>query len=138
MAVETRDPIISKKQLWTGRIISGLICLMLLADAAGKLMQAAAVVRGTTQAGYPANEVVPIGVILLVCVILYAVPQTSVLGAILLTGYLGGAVATNFRLNEPLPSYTLVPVYVGVLVWGALYLRDGRLRSLVSLRKDIS
>ena len=114
-----------------------LICLLLLADAAGKLMKAAAVVQGTTQIGFPVSEIVPIGAILLICVIVYAIPQTAVLGAILLTGYLGGAVATNFRLSKPLPTYTLVPVYVGILVWGALYLRDPRLRALLPLRKSV-
>ena len=138
MAVETRDGSVSNKQLWTGRILSGLVCVALALDAAGKIMRAAAVMKGTMEAGFPASEVVPIGIILLVCVICYAIPQTSVLGAILLTGYLGGAVATNFRLMMPLPSYTLVPVYLGVLLWGALYLRDGRLRALVPLRKAVS
>jgi len=138
MAVEIRDLIVSKKQMWTGRIISGVVCLLLLMDSAGKLMKAAAVVQGTTQAGFPVSEIVPIGVILLVCVVLYAVPQTAVLGAILLTGYLGGAVVTNYRLSMPLLAYTLAPVYVGILVWFGLYLRDGRLRPLVPLRKIIS
>jgi DoxX-like family len=138
MAGETRGVVVSKKQLWTGRIIGWVVCLLLLLDSAGKLMQAAPVMKGTMQAGYPANEVVPIGVILLVCVILYAIPQTSVLGAILLTGYLGGAVATNFRMSMPLLAYTLTPVYVGILVWGALYLQDVRLRSLAPLCKNAS
>lgn len=136
MAAETRDGVVSKKQLWTGRIIGWLVCLLLLADAAGKLMQAAPVMKGTMEAGYPASAVVPIGVILLVCLVVYLIPRTSVLGAILLTGYLGGAVATNFRLSMPLPSYTLVPVYVGILVWGALYLQDSRLRALIPIRSN--
>jgi DoxX-like protein len=138
MQVETSDVVVSKKQLWTGRIISGIVCLLLLADAAGKIMQAKAVMEGTMQAGFQASAVVPIGIILLVCIIVYAIPQTAVLGAILLTGYLGGAVVTNFRLGMPLPTYTLVPVYVGILVWGALYLRDRRLRVLIPIRKDVA
>jgi DoxX-like protein len=138
MAAETRDGVVSKKQLWTGRIISGIVCLFLLADSAGKLMQAAPVMQGMMQSGFKARAIVPIGIILLVSVILYAIPQTSVLGAILLTGYLGGAVVTNFRLSLPLLSYTLVPVYAGILVWGALYLRDSRLRALVPLRRNVS
>ena len=138
MAVETREAVVSKKQLWTGRIISAVICLLLLMDAGEKLLRAAAVVQGMTQAGFPAGEIVPIGVILLVCIVLYAVPQTAMFGAILLTGYLGGAVVTNFRLSMPLLAYTLAPVYVGILVWGALYLRDARLRALVPLHKNIS
>ena len=136
MAVETSDGVVSKKLLWTGRIVSWIVSLLLLADAAGKLMQAAPVMKGTMEAGFQASAVVPIGVILLVCVVVYLIPQTSVLGAILLTGYLGGAVATNFRLSMPLPSYTLVPVYLGILVWGALFLRDRRLRVLIPIRKD--
>ena len=137
MPIGTGDRVVSKKQLWTGWILSGVVCLLLSADAAGKLMRAAAVVKGTTQVGYPDGAIVPIGAILLGCVIVYAIPQTAVLGAILLTGYLGGAVATNFRLSLPLPSYTLVPVYLGILVWGALFLRDVRLRSLIPLRRKI-
>jgi hypothetical protein len=80
--------------------------------------------------------VLPIGIVLLVCVILYAIPRTSILGAILLTGYLGGAVATNVRISSPLLSYGLLPAYVGVLAWGGLFLRDERLRQLIPLRSS--
>lgn len=128
----------SKKLLWTGRALSALVCVALLMDAAMKIFQTAPAMQGTVQAGYPAATVLPIGVILLVCVICYALPQTCFLGAILLTGYLGGAVATNVRLSTPLFSYILAPVYVGVLAWAGLFLRDERLRALVPLRKNIS
>jgi DoxX-like family len=95
----------------------------------------AQVMEGTAKVGYPAGAVRPIGIILLVCLICYVIPRTSVLGAILLTGYLGGAVATNVRISAPLFSYILTPVYVGLLVWGGLFLRDERLRELIPLRQ---
>jgi hypothetical protein len=94
-----------------------------------------AALEGTVKAGYPEIVVAPIGIILLLSTLLYMVPRTSVLGAILLTGYLGGAVATNVRLLTPLLSYILVPVYTGILVWAGLFLRDGRLRALIPFRK---
>jgi hypothetical protein len=136
MAIEARSRVESKKMLWTGRIVSALITVLLLMDAVMKVLQVPAVVDGTVKAGYPAATVRPIGIILLLCLICYVIPRTSVLGAILLTGYLGGAVATNVRLSTPLFSYTLVPVFVGVLVWGGLFFREERLRALIPLRKD--
>ncbi len=115
----------SSGAMWTGRIISGLIVLFLLFDAVGKILKTAAVVQGTVQAGYPAMEIVPIGITLLACVVLYVIPRTSVLGAILLTGYLGGATATMVRLQNP---WFLFPVACGVLVWLGLFLRHQHLR----------
>ena len=135
MAIEVENRVSSKKMLWTGRVISGLITVLLLMDAVMKIAQVAPVMEGTVKVGYPASAVLPIGIILLLCLICYAVPRTSVLGAILLTGYLGGAVATNVRISAPLFSYILVPVYVGVLVWAGLFLRDARLRELIPLRQ---
>jgi hypothetical protein len=136
MAIEVRNRVESKKMLWTGRTISGLITVLLLMDAVMKIAQVAPVMEGTVKVGYPASAVLPIGIILLPCLICYVIPRTAVLGAILLTGYLGGAVATNFRISTPLFSYILVPVYVGVLVWGGLFLQDERLRALIPLRKN--
>ncbi len=136
MAIEVGNRVESKKMLWAGRVISGLITVLLLMDAVMKIAQVAPVMEGTVKVGYPASAVLPIGIILLVCLICYVVPRTAVLGAILLTGYLGGAVATNLRISTPLFSYILVPVYVGVLVWGGLFLRDERLRELIPLRKN--
>jgi len=136
MAIEVRNRVESKKMLWTGRAISGLITVLLLMDAVMKIAQVAPVMEGTVKVGYPASAVLPIGIILLLCLICYVIPRTAVLGAILLTGYLGGAVATNFRISTPLLSYILVPVYVGVLVWGGLFLQDERLRALIPLRKN--
>lgn len=135
MTIEASNGVESKTMLWSGRIVSWVITLLLLLDAVMKILQVPQVMEGTLKVGYPANAVRPIGIILLVCLICYVVPRTSVLGAILLTGYLGGAVATNVRISAPLFSYTLIPVYVGVLVWGGLFLQDTRLRALIPLRK---
>lgn len=129
----TRAAPVSKARLWTGRVISGLTVLFLLFDAMGKVMGAEPSVQGTVQLGYPESTVFGIGLTLLVCTILYVVPRTAVLGAILLTGYLGGATATAVRLESP---WFLFPVIFGVLVWAGLFLRDERLRTLVPLRKE--
>ena len=118
-----------------GAIMSGLAVLFLLFDSLGKLMQVSQVIQASVQLGYPESAVPVIGIILLVCVVAYAVPRTSVLGAILLTGYLGGAVATQLRVGNPLLTHTLFPVYVGALIWGGLLLREERLRALVPLRR---
>jgi hypothetical protein len=125
----------SKKRVWAGRIVSGIATLFLLLDAVMKVVKARVAVEGTVQVGYPESTVVGIGLSLLVSTLLYAIPRTSVLGAILVTGYLGGAVATNVRVSAPLFSYILTPVYVGVLVWGGLYLRDERVRAVVPVRR---
>jgi len=99
-----------------------------------KLFKPAPVLEGMTRLGYPVSLSVTIGIILLVCVVIYAIPQTSILGAILLTGYLGGAVASQLRIGEPLFSNVLFPVYVAALMWGGLYFREERLRALLPLR----
>ena len=125
----------SKARHRAGAIMAGLAILFLLFDSVGKLMRVAPAVEGTVQLGYPEFTVRVIGIILLTCVLLYAVPRTSVLGAILLTGYLGGAVATHFRVGSPLLTHTLFPVYLGALIWGGLLLREDRLRSLIPLRR---
>lgn len=120
----------------TGRILSGLAVAFLLFDASIKLAKIAPAIKGTVELGYSPNVVFPLGVLLLICTLLYAIPHTSVLGAILLTGYLGGAVASQVRVGHPLLGFVLFPVYVGIIVWMGLYLRDVRLRELVSLRSD--
>jgi hypothetical protein len=125
---------VSKGKLWTGRIMSTLPALFLLLDGVMKLMKPEFVVKATVQLGYPESVIVPLGIVVLVCVILYVIPRTAVLGAILLTGYLGGAVATHARVGDPLFSHTLFPVYFAILVWGGLYLREERLRALIPLR----
>jgi DoxX-like family len=124
---------ISKGRLWTGRIITGLIALFLLLDAAMKLAKPAPVIAAFRQTGWPVELSAPIGAILLICTVFYLIPRTSVFGAVLLTGYLGGAVATNMRLQNPLFSYTLVPVYFGVLLWASIMLRTPRLGDLFPL-----
>ncbi len=121
---------------WVGRVLSGLAILFLAFDVVIKLVQHQAAMEGTVQLGFPASTVLPIGIIGLVCWILYVVPRTSVLGAVLWTGYLGGAIATHVRLENPLFSHTLFPIYVAALLWGGLYLREPRLRALLPLRRS--
>ena len=129
---------VSKRALWAGRIISALPILFLLMDATMKFVKPGPVVEATLKVGYSEATIIPLGVVLLCCTALYAIPQTSVLGAILLTGYLGGAVATHVRVGDPLPTHTLFPVYLGILIWLGLYLRDNRLRALIPIRKPQS
>jgi hypothetical protein len=117
--------------LWTGRILSGLATLALFADGFGKLVEAQPVIDGTLALGYPRDSVFTLGVILVTCVLTYVIPRTSVLGAILLTAYLGGAVATHVRVESPLFTHVLTPTYVAAFVWGGLFLRDARLRALL-------
>jgi hypothetical protein len=126
---------VSKARRWTSYVLSALPVLFLLFDAGAKIVKASFVVEGTLKVGYPESAIVGLGWVLLVCTLLYAVPQTSVLGAMLLTGYLGGAVATHVRIGDPLFSHVLFPVYFGVMLWGGLYLREERLRALVPFRE---
>ncbi|HMM80664.1 MAG TPA: DoxX family protein [Pyrinomonadaceae bacterium] len=125
---------VSTKALWAGRIISALPILFLLMDAVGKFVKPEPVVSGTIALGYNESVILPLGIALLVCTILYAVPQTTILGAILLTGYLGGAVATHVRIGNPVFTHMLFPVYLGIMIWLGIYLRDIRVRSLVPFR----
>ncbi|HEV2189301.1 MAG TPA: DoxX family protein [Stellaceae bacterium] len=115
--------------------MSGLVLLFLLFDAFGKLILMPQVIEATQQIGYPADLLRPLGIIILLCTALYAIPRTAVLGAILLTGFLGGAVASHLRLEDPLFTHVLFGVYVGVLAWGGLYLRDERVRAVIPLRR---
>ena len=133
MQTLTRD---SNRTLWAGRSLSALAALFLLFDSAGKLLEVQPVIDGTLQLGYPREIVFSLGAILLSCVAAYLVPRTSVLGALLLTGYLGGAVATHARVDNPLFSHTLFPTYVAALLWGGLMLRDPRLRALLPIRSE--
>jgi hypothetical protein len=125
---------VSKKRLWTSRILSGLVVLFLIFDGVTKLITIKPVVEGMQKLGYPVPLAPVIGAILLVCVVLYVIPRTAPLGAILLTGYLGGAVASQLRVGMPLLGYTLFPIYVAALAWGGLYLRDSRVRALTAPR----
>ncbi len=134
MQPETRAVRVSKKTLWTGRILSALAALFLLFDGVAKLFKPAPVVEATVQLGYPESVLLGLGIVLTACTILYLIPRTSVLGAILLTGYLGGAVATHVRVGGPLFS-VIFPILFGVLIWGGMFLREDRLRALVPLRR---
>ena len=125
----------SKPMLWAGWIMSGAVVLFLLLDGVMKLLLVEPVIEATRQIGYPLDVIRPLGIICLVCAVLYAIPRTAILGAILLTGFLGGAIASKVRLEEALFSQVLFGAYVGVLAWGGLYLRDGRLRVLIPWRR---
>jgi hypothetical protein len=122
----------SKKALWTGRIISGVVALFLLWAGVMDLIKAPSVVQGMVKYGYPESSIVGIGIALLLGVALYILPHTSVLGAIVLTGYLGGAVSTHVRAGDPV-GRILFPLVFGLLIWGGIYLRDVRLRALLPL-----
>ncbi|HET7564072.1 MAG TPA: DoxX family protein [Gemmatimonadaceae bacterium] len=125
----------SKAQQWTGSVLSALAILFMLFDSISKLMMATPSVQGTAQLGFSTSAVFWIGLALLICTVVYAIPRSAVLGAILLTGYLGGAVASQVRVGNPWLLYTLFPVYVAALVWGGLFLREPRLRALLPLRR---
>lgn len=133
MEQSVEAPRMSKGALWAGRILSGLAAAFLAVDAVVKLLQLEPAIKGTAELGYPVGVVFPLGIVLAICVGLYIVPRTRVLGAILLTGYLGGAVATHVRVSGPLASHVLSPVYFGVVLWLGLWLRDSKLRALVPL-----
>jgi hypothetical protein len=135
MSVPVETTQVSRKQVWTGRVLTTLAVLFLLFDAIGKLLRPKAVIEGTVQLGWPASVIVPLGIIQLVCLALYLIPRTSVLGAILWTGYLGGAVATHVRIGHPLFSHILFPTYIAALLWLGLWLRDRRLRTLLPISR---
>ncbi len=124
----------SQKTVWGGRIMGGLPALFLLTDAIGKLVKPAPVIAATVQLGYSENVILGLGLVLLASTIAYLIPRTSVLGAILLTGYLGGAVATHVRVGGPVFAQ-LFPVFFGALLWGGLFLQDARLRALLPFRR---
>jgi hypothetical protein len=128
---------VSKPALWTGRVLSGFVTLFLLLDGGMKLVPLSIVTETMDKIGYGSSESLArsLGAITLVCTILYAIPPTSILGAILLTGYLGGAMASHLRIGSPLFSHTLFGLYLGLMVWGGLWLRDRSLRSLIPFRR---
>ena len=133
--METTNKTASKKMLWTGRILSGVAIVFLLFDSITKILKVDAVVKASAQFGYPVSLLTAIGTILLVCLVVYVIPRTSILGALLLTGYLGGAVEANLRIGTPLFSNALFPIYFAVVVWGGLFLREKRVREIFSLKK---
>lgn len=124
---------VSKGMLWTGRIISGLVVLFMIFDGVTKVMKVPQVVQASAKLGYSGSAIVGIGATLLVCTALYVIPRTTIFGAILLTGYLGGAVDANVHSGTPLFNLTF-PIIFGVLAWLGIYLREQRLRALVPVR----
>lgn len=129
---------ISKSALWIGRVMSGLVIAFLLFDSIIKLIPLDIVTETMNELGYSASPTLArgLGILTLACVVLYAYPRTAVLGAILLTGLLGGAMATHLRVGSPIFSHFLFGSYLGLLAWGGLYLRDARLRALVPFRRN--
>jgi hypothetical protein len=123
-------------RLIAGYVLTALVAAFLTFDTVLKVLRLGPAVQSTTELGYPVQTVIWIGLIELVCLALYLTPRTSVLGALLLTGYLGGAIATHVRAGSPLVGYTLFPIYVALLVWGGLYLRETRLRELLPFRRQ--
>jgi len=119
------------KKLWAGRILSALPAIFLLSSGVNVARQADFVMPGFAHLGYPASLALGIGIVEFACALLYVIPRTAILGAILLTGYLGGATASHVRIGEPF----FAPLVVGVLVWAGLFLRDDRLRALIPLRR---
>ena len=128
---------VSKPARWLGRVLSGLVILFLLFDGAIKLVPWPVVTETMDRIGYGSSESLArtLGVITVACTVLYAIPPTSILGAILLTGYLGGAMASHLRIGSPLFTHTLFGFYLGLMVWGGLWLRDRSLRALLPLRR---
>jgi DoxX-like family len=121
----------ASKMLWAGYTLTGIVVLFMLMDGGMKLIEAPVSVQATAELGYPTGVVRGLGIILLLCTALYAFPRTTVLGAILLTAWLGGAVATHVRVGSPLFSHVLLGVHVGAFVWGGVFLRDPRMRALL-------
>jgi hypothetical protein len=128
---------ISKPARWLGRVLSGVVILFMLLDGAIKLVPWPVVTETMDRIGYGSSETLArtLGFVTIICTVLYAIPPTSILGAILLTGYLGGAMASHVRIGSPLFSHTLFGFYLGLMLWGGLWLRDGSLRSLMPLRR---
>jgi hypothetical protein len=123
----------SQKRVWTGRVLTGLSGAFLIFDGSMKLFKPPAVVQATVQMGYPESTIVGIGIVLLACTLLYLIPRASILGAVLLTGYLGGAVASNVRAEQPVFNIVF-PVVFACIAWSGLWLRDRRVQDLLPLR----
>jgi hypothetical protein len=132
METMSDKPAAPAAQIWTGRILSGLTVLFLIFDSVVKLVQSHWALEATVRLGYSEQVVLPLGIVLLASTLLYVLPRTSILGAILLTGYLGGATATHVRVGQPF----VFPIVFGVLVWLGLWLRDARLRALIPARRS--
>jgi hypothetical protein len=126
----------TKIKRWTSYGMSGLVILFMLLDSIMKFVKPAEVTEGTLALGFAEQHIAVLGALGLISTLLYAFPRTSILGAILLTGYFGGAVATHLRLDNPLFTHTLFTVYFGILMWGGLWLRNSKLRELLPLRQS--
>jgi hypothetical protein len=134
MQTATETIAVSNKSVLAGRILSGLAAAFLLFDGVMKLFAPPVVREAFVRLGYPETKILGIGVLLIVCTIIYLIPRASIFGAILLTGYLGGAISTHVRVSDPLFSHVLFPAYIAVLLWVGLYLREPRLRTLIPLK----
>jgi DoxX-like family len=134
MQTATETIAVSNKSVLAGRILSGLAAAFLLFDGVMKLFAPPVVREAFVRLGYPETKILGIGVLLIVCTIIYLIPGASIFGAILLTGYLGGAISTHVRVSDPLFSHVLFPAYIAVLLWVGLYLREPRLRALIPLK----
>ena len=132
----TACPVRSGWAIRLGRLLGGLAVAFLIFDGVGKLLEVQPVIDGAKQLGYPQDVMFSLGATLLICVLVYLFPRTSLLGAVLLTGYLGGAVATHVRVGSPLFTHVLFPTYVAALLWGSLMLRDARLCAFLPWRNQ--
>jgi hypothetical protein len=121
----------SRRRVIAGRILTGIVAALLALDTVFKFIQPKEVVEGSAQLGFSPEQVLVIGIIAAVCLVLYLIPRTAPLGAVLWTGYFGGAIVTHFRIGDPLLTHTLFPIYVAALIWGSLYLRDPRVRAAI-------
>jgi hypothetical protein len=126
---------VSKSKLWTGRILSSIAVIFLIFDGTIHLLKPGPVIESFNHLGYSPDLSVTLGIIELLCLAFYLIPRTSILGAVLLTGYLGGAVASQLRIGEPIFGYVLFPVYIGILLWGGIFLRDKKLQTIFPIRK---
>ncbi len=124
----------SRRSVIAGRIMTGIIALLLTLDVSAKLVRAQAVVDGSAKLGFTPDQMFVVGVIGAVCLVLYLIPRTAPIGALLWTGYFGGAIVTHLRVGDPLLTHILFPIYVSALIWGGLYLRDPRIRAVLGKR----
>jgi DoxX-like family len=124
----------SRRSVIAGRIMTGIIALLLTLDVSAKLVRAQAVVDGSAKLGFTPDQMFVVGVIGAVCLVLYLIPRTAPIGALLWTGYFGGAIVTHLRVGDPLLTHVLFPIYVSALIWGGLYLRDPRVRAVLGKR----
>ena len=131
-SVPTSRP--SRRSMIAGRIMTSFIALLLTFDVSAKLVRAQAVVDGSAKLGFTPDQMFVVGVIGAVCLVLYLIPRTAPIGALLWTGYFGGAIVTHLRVGDPLLTHILFPIYVSALLWGGLYLRDPRVRAVLGKR----